>query len=179
MLTVKELRALASALSEAEFRKQIGPFALIQRPVQGKEPKPWDLLAGTARATAEQISQGVLSLLFEFDELCAATLPPLAGIDELQVGRLPHSDLFIDAPSVSKQHATLKWDGERKRCTVKDLGSTNGTFVDGSVIDGEMPLHDLDIVSFGDEHYWYLLTETLHRTLSRSGKKKTDSSTIP
>ena len=32
MLPVKELRGLAAALPSAEFRKQLGPFVLIQRP---------------------------------------------------------------------------------------------------------------------------------------------------
>ena len=35
MLTVKEIRTLATSLSEAQFREQMGPFALIQRPPGG------------------------------------------------------------------------------------------------------------------------------------------------
>jgi hypothetical protein len=177
MLTVKHFRTLAATIAEPEFHKQVGPFALIQRPPKSSEMKPWDVLAGTTRANPDQIQQGVLSLLFEFDELCVATLPLLKGTDQLEVGRFPESDLCIDAPSVSKQHARLKWSAARKRCSVIDLGSTNGTFVDGSAINGETPLHEGDIVSFGDEHFWYLPGQALYRILTSSRAKSLQSRT--
>ncbi len=177
MLTVKDFRNLAISVSEEEFDKRVGPFVLIQRPPRSDETKPWEVGAGTKIAHPDQISNGVLTLLFEFEKLCVATLPPLQGFDELVVGRLPDCDLRIDAPSVSKRHASLKWDAEKKHCKVMDIGSTNGTFVDGCAIDGEAVVHDGDIVSFGDEHYWYLLSDALYRILKSSAAKKFRSKT--
>lgn len=166
MLKLQELRTLITSMPAAEFNKQMGPFALIQRPPYDLQKSPWSALVGTTRASADQIQQGMFSLLYEFNDLCVATLPPMEGVEELTVGRYPDSDLFIDAPSVSKQHARLRWDAENNFCSVMDLGSTNGTFVDGCAVNGEAPLHDGDIISFGDEHYWYLLGSTLYRILS-------------
>lgn len=47
----------------------------------------------------------------------------------LLVGRAPSCTLRLDEPHVSGEHATLLWTG--KQWELKDLGSRNGTFVDG------------------------------------------------
>lgn len=58
----------------------------------------------------------------------------------LRVGRDPGCDLVIDHPSVSRQHAELYRTGEQWR--LRDLGSKNGTFVDGIAIsDHPLPEH--------------------------------------
>jgi len=49
--------------------------------------------------------------------------------DRITIGRDPSNDVVIDHPTVSKQHAeVLKQDG---KVTLIDVGSTNGTFVNG------------------------------------------------
>lgn len=48
---------------------------------------------------------------------------------ELLIGRSPACHLLIDEPSVSEQHAALVRNGDE--LYVKDLGSSNGTYVDG------------------------------------------------
>jgi pSer/pThr/pTyr-binding forkhead associated (FHA) protein len=176
MLSVKEMRTLASRLSAEKFKKQLGPFALIQRPPNEKLDTTQKMgLPANAQATTmakvEDISKGILSLLFEFEELQVATLPPVSDAEELSVGRLPDCELVIDHKSVSKRHAALKWDAKMQKCTVRDLGSTNGTFLNSSLLmKKEAALQDGDIVSFGEVQFWYLLTDTLHAKLSgRSG----------
>ncbi len=173
VLSVKEMRSLAASLSLDKFRKQLGPFALIQRPLK-PDGKNYEMPAATAMANREDISQGMLGLLFEFEDLSVATLPPLTGLDELTVGRLPDCELVIDQPSVSKRHAVLRWDDEQNRCTVNDLGSTNGTYLNDCIlVRRETMLRDGDILSFGDVQFWFLLTETLHHKLgSRTGSHK-------
>jgi FHA domain len=44
-------------------------------------------------------------------------------------GRHPACDLRVDNPRVSGEHASLHWTGDRWE--LRDLGSRNGTFVDG------------------------------------------------
>ncbi|MHB8873581.1 MAG: FHA domain-containing protein [Myxococcaceae bacterium] len=176
MLSVQDMKSLARSLSLEKFKKQVGPFALIQRPpgqAAGSNETDKMGLPPAAQVTrmskAGDASGGALALLFGFDDLIVATLPPLQGVDELSVGRQPDCDLIVDDPSVSKQHAVLRWDDKTQRCTVKDLESTNGTFLNASImVRRETPLRDGDIVSFGEVQFWYMLAETLHSKLANN-----------
>jgi hypothetical protein len=161
--SVKELRAMGASLPAGTFRRQLGPFALIQRPPSEASTA---VLAPTRVADPGTMELGMLSLLFEFEDLLVATLPPLKETDMLSIGRLPDCDLVLEDASVSKQHAQLRWNEAERRCTVKDMGSRNGTFVNGATIsEREVVLRDGDILSFGYVQFWYLLTETLHTRL--------------
>ena len=57
--------------------------------------------------------------------------------DVITIGRTPSNDVVIDHPTVSWQHAVLtKWPSGYR---LKDLGSTNGTQIDGvSITDAEL-----------------------------------------
>jgi len=48
----------------------------------------------------------------------------------------------------SRKHALLYW--ENKACFIKDLDSTNGTFVNNKRISQKTKLHDGDITGLGD-----------------------------
>lgn len=163
MISVKELRAFGGSLSAERFRQQLGPFVLVQRP-PGESTS--ETLATTHLAKRGTVELGMLSLIFEFEDLLVATLPPLGETDSLTIGRLPDCELVLDEGSVSKQHAVLRWNQAERRCTIKDLGSRNGTFLNGVIImDREVALRDGDIVSIGYVQFWFLLTETLHTRL--------------
>ena len=62
------------------------------------------------------------------------------------VGRAVTSDLTIYDPTVSRQHAELRAD--ERGLNVKDLGSSNGTFVNGTQIT-ETVAAPGDVVTFG------------------------------
>ena len=49
------------------------------------------------------------------------------------LGRVDDADVVLDDPGVSRRHAEIRvtTEGSRLRATLHDLGSTNGTFVDG------------------------------------------------
>ncbi len=61
---------------------------------------------------------------------CGQVMPLQQGMQEL--GRAPTADLRIADPELSRRHAELRVD----RCTVtiRDLGSTNGSYLDGAPI---------------------------------------------
>ena len=59
------------------------------------------------------------------------------------IGRNESCDLIVSDPLVSRRHCQILWDGVY--CTVEDLGSTNGTFVNGRAVAAVAPL------GFGDE----------------------------
>lgn len=171
MLSVKDLRQLSASMKLATFRKQLGPFVLIQKP-EGDLTGDTDAMGlpinvqRTAMVKPEKAQAAALALVFQFEDLEVATVPPLQGIDELSVGRQPDCDLVLDHGSVSKTHAVLRWDAANKRCSVQDTGSTNGTFLNASIrVKKETILRDGDIISFGEVQWWYLLTETLYTKL--------------
>jgi DNA-binding NtrC family response regulator len=67
----------------------------------------------------------------------------------LAVGRSPRNHVYIDAPSVSRVHARVV---PALGCAfVQDLGSTNGTFVNGVQIEGApVGIRAGDMIRFGD-----------------------------
>ena len=76
------------------------------------------------------------------------TILPLSEGENV-VGRSPGSDIWLDASSVSREHARIVIAGER--ATVEDRGSTNGTFLNGTRLDTPHPLVDGNTVTFGSE----------------------------
>lgn len=64
------------------------------------------------------------------------------------VGRNPGSDIVIGAGYVSGRHARFTLMGQN--LFVEDLGSTNGTAVDGRIIHEPTALKNNDVVNVGD-----------------------------
>jgi hypothetical protein len=167
VLSIKELRPLAQGLDGARFEQQLGPFALVQRPpsplLAAQQLKD---LAKRTMVSHRGADASALSLILEFDALVVYLLPPMRTEEELTVGRLPTCDIVLDDPSVSKQHARLRWDAGQRVCTVFDLQSKNGTWINEVQLrpTGAL-LSDGDVLSFGDVDYWFLLSGTLHGKL--------------
>lgn len=65
----------------------------------------------------------------------------------ITVGRHPESNLVLADPNVSRNHAEIRPQGDR--FVVVDLGSTNGTRVNGLRVNQQV-LQDGDDVSFGN-----------------------------
>lgn len=82
--------------------------------------------------------------LTERNESDGSTRVVTINSSPFRIGRLPDLSLTLSSNSVSKQHAELVvQDGE---LTVRDLGSTNGTFVNGQRIQQPTPLHADDLL---------------------------------
>lgn len=106
---------------------------------------------------------GQASLTVTPAQIATAGVPRLVGdggriIDlssgESLVGRddgLPVS--LAGESTVSRRHASVRLDGHR--ATVTDLGSTNGTFVNGNKVTGEVGLEIGDVVQFGSVRFRY------------------------
>lgn len=176
MPSVKELKALAE-VDVQQFRTEHGPVALIQQP-----PDPVfqrvAMQLGQGRtvfmAHRSRLAERLMTMLEGFDYLDVLFLKPKRHGHLFTVGRVESCDLLVHEPSVSKQHAYLKWDQNAGTCWVRDAGSTNGTFVNAQPLGPgqEHQLFDGDGLAFGDAQFLYLLSNTLHAHLGllhRSG----------
>ncbi len=65
----------------------------------------------------------------------------------MTIGRVAGLDIRIEDDSVSRQHAEVMISGTK--VLLKDLGSANGTTINGSPIASRMTLSDGDIIQFG------------------------------
>jgi len=67
--------------------------------------------------------------------------------EKVVVGRDPSADIFIDNTGVSRTHTGIEWV-PGGTYIVKDIGSTNGTFLNNNQIRRE-PLRNNDIITLG------------------------------
>ena len=68
--------------------------------------------------------------------------------DSTSLGRDPDNDIVINDPQISRQHARITRQGGLM--VIGDLGSTNGTFVNGVRLTGSHTLTSGDVISLGD-----------------------------
>ena len=73
--------------------------------------------------------------------------------DRVTVGRTPTSDLSLSSAQVSREHAEFTLTGSNYQ--LNDLGSSNGTLVNGIPIDQPVTLNDNDVIMVGDFQLFY------------------------
>lgn len=83
---------------------------------------------------------------------------------EMLVGRDIGCRLHIAEPKVSRNHAKLIYSnfgrGEAEPCIIlRDLGSTNGTFVNGAKVPGDVQLRDRDKIMIGTVLFGFFLRD--------------------
>lgn len=69
--------------------------------------------------------------------------------DQLLIGRDSSSGVAINDAEVSRKHARLTFQGGK--FVIEDLGSTNGTFVNGQRLVSPVVLKSGDVVSLGEQ----------------------------
>jgi pSer/pThr/pTyr-binding forkhead associated (FHA) protein len=72
---------------------------------------------------------------------------PLEG-DQLIIGRDSSNSVAINDAEISRKHSRLSFQGGKY--VLEDLGSTNGTFVNGQRLSGPVVLKPGDVVAFGE-----------------------------
>ena len=93
------------------------------RPVTPARPAP-------AGQVLEPVGPALRETMHGYGALLAPGRPPLLlAPGRLTIGRSAACDLVVDSVLVSRQHAQLECSPGR--CTIEDLGSSNGTYVNG------------------------------------------------
>jgi len=106
------------------------------------------------------------------------------GPTPLTIGRTPGNQLVLAEPKVSSLHAEIRPQGQDYAIyAIVDLGSTNGTFVNGQRLMSNVPslLHAGDIVGIGDTRFTYDVPgmSEIDPTVYAGSKQGNDSSYAP
>ena len=112
-------------------------------------------------------------MLVETSHEAELRVPDLVGRDSLTIGRGADNDFIIAHPMVSWSHARItrrRPDGDH---IIEDLGSTNGTFVNGERVVRPRQLHRDDIIYIGPYKVVYV-PEAL-KAVDESGNLRLDA----
>lgn len=118
-----------------------------------------------------------MSLARNSCQLKVTSPPTLSGMslrirDGRQVvGRAAGSDLRIDHPDVSRTHAAIEHGAATT--TVEDLGSTNGTTVNGIAVDQTREVHHGDALRFGSVEAVFEVVRAPEAPTSAVGRRPT------
>jgi diguanylate cyclase (GGDEF)-like protein len=86
--------------------------------------------------------------------------------DETTIGRGSQADIQVIDEGISRRHASIRLDGDR--VSVSDLGSTNGTFLNGDKVTTH-ELHDGDKIQVGSTT---ILKFTFHDSLDENFQRQ-------
>jgi hypothetical protein len=135
VLMARWLNELHAALSDLPYREPRGPLA-------ARRPGGWLVETVTRVATFQQR----LRLAWQAQRLPQLVLPA-PGPTPLSIGRATGSALRLTDASVSRHHAHLLSTGVG--WLLRDLGSSNGTWVNGRRVVDALPVGPGDQVRFG------------------------------
>lgn len=100
--------------------------------------------------------------------------------DEITMGREESNALHINDRALSRSHARLVRTSSGY--TLQDLGSTNGTYVNGTVVTGLYPLKDGDSITIGEtivlEYHKVAGAGAANETFVMPAKKKSDATEV-
>jgi anti-anti-sigma regulatory factor len=128
-------------------------------PIRGGSPVDAHAHASSASApaTATEPLKGKVWMRVEYGRSRGPVLAVAGG--SFAIGRAQGSQLRLASPHVSKQHAVVEVQGAR--VLLRDLGSTNGTVINGDLLRGsEAELHSQDTFRIGKVRFtiWIGLT---------------------
>ena len=72
---------------------------------------------------------------------------------EVRLGRSSDNDIKLDSEKVSRRHALIMLEGDT--FYIRDLGSANGTFVNGKQVRERVALYNGDEVRLGDQTFLF------------------------
>jgi adenylate cyclase len=96
----------------------------------------------------------------------------LLGGDSCQIGRGASNTVVLPSDKVSRRHAIIHAQGQNEFCLI-DLGSANGTYLNGRRVSQPSALADNDIISIGDHTFRFV-----HPQQARPADVETANKTI-
>ena len=126
--------------SSPESPKAVPPAPKMPVGTVVLEPHAFDTTIETPPATPQKAS---LKILLPTGDVFDRELTNA----ETQIGKGPRNDIVIADPAVSTAHAMVRLEGSVY--TINDIGSRNGTFVNGERVAESRPLNHGDVIGIG------------------------------
>ena len=140
----------------------VGEFAVMIRDYAQQQQYSFLGSVTVAMQPSEDSAQGTVEIISEArvdHDVAPAAGPPAGSAPRLEgklgtfqltrtvtrIGRGADADIRIDDPGVSRHHAEIRIGSD---VILRDLGSTNGTYVNGTLI-AEQPLRDGAVITIG------------------------------
>jgi len=89
--------------------------------------------------------------------------------ETISIGRAHGNKIILKDSTISRKHALIIF--KENAWFIKDLGSTNGTYVNGKKVRGETKIYEQDIISLGNKT---LIPITLFSSMEIKDKKEED-----
>jgi hypothetical protein len=123
-------------------------------PVAASEPSD---PGGPARLRDEPVGGGLMGLVHPRLEVIAALGHEPGTVFDIAsgatLGRSDHAEIRVDDAFASSAHARIFSQGDFMH--IEDMGSTNGTYLNGRQLRGVERLKMADVVRIGDSEYRY------------------------
>ncbi|HUP61049.1 MAG TPA: FHA domain-containing protein [Thermoanaerobaculia bacterium] len=170
------------ALSKRELNDAIWPETFVEesnlaglvaelRTALGDRSRPARFVRtvhGFGYAFAGEVSEAATPSIPAVVVFAGKTIPLYAGVNVL--GRDPSSGILIDDGTVSRRHASITIDDQR--ATLEDLGSKNGTFVDGTRLNAPTALDDGTTFVLGDASVLFRRATSAGSTITLCGVRQ-------
>ena len=134
-------------------------YALLHKnePEKNDTKRPWHLFKTPKSMVQEEMAPSITSHNTAYPILLNKSNPLESHklyFDLNTVGRDESSNVFLDVASVSRKHALLFKEGYQMK--IKDLNSTNGTFVNGRRLIGENIIENGDAIKMGEKEFIFI-----------------------
>jgi pSer/pThr/pTyr-binding forkhead associated (FHA) protein len=137
---------MASGPIPTPLKPPAGAASRLNDTLHGQSFRPSSAPSGSPPAEPVKATAGAMAALLVRSGPLKGTRLPIR-VPVVNIGRADYNDIVLADESVSTAHAKL----QRREgvWTLSDLGSTNGTFVDGEKVEGEVPIGPGATVRFG------------------------------
>jgi ABC-type multidrug transport system ATPase subunit/pSer/pThr/pTyr-binding forkhead associated (FHA) protein len=128
-------------------RQESSPQVVARQPVSSPHQRPVAQTEGQyQQGSVQQISTSTPPI--NSHKSAGTMVLRAAQIPVVRLGRAPDNNFILDAPSVSRYHAMLSYE-DGAQPVITDLGSTNGTFINGEPLTEPRQLTPHDLIFLG------------------------------
>ena len=127
---------LSTLLPELDLRDEAAFSRANPHPWLLREPTAWHPTHPAGGRTL--LAPPTAAALAEGSALAIGLEPVVRDAVEITLGRSPTCDLQIEEGTISQLHLVFRRDGEA--WTVKDVGSTNGSWLEGTRLEKDAPV---------------------------------------